>query len=33
MQIVDVYECSVHTHRLTDAERMRAVDVRRWSVP
>jgi hypothetical protein len=27
MQIVDAYECSVHTHYLTDGERMRAADV------
>ena len=27
MQIVDTYECSVHTHYLTDGERMRIVDV------
>jgi hypothetical protein len=27
MQIVDAYECSVHSHHLTDGERMRAPDV------
>jgi aspartate carbamoyltransferase catalytic subunit len=27
MQIVDAYECSVHTHYLTDGERMRTADV------
>lgn len=27
MQIVDAYECSVHTHYLTDGERMRTTDV------
>ena len=27
MQIVDTYECSVHTHYLTDGERMRTANV------
>jgi hypothetical protein len=27
MQIVDSYECSVHTHYLTDGERMRTADL------
>ena len=27
LQIVDTYECSVHTHYLTDGERMRTADV------